>query len=795
MKYRVWNSLAYKLMFALAFYSIVLVATLSYLNVHVVEDNFKEQFRQMASMASRMAEPAIVEAVENGPEAVGEVIKPLIANDIAMVRILDWKGSTFAEAGVRDSEHFVYRFDINSGSRRAKSVEITFRSQTLDQKMLSYYQYLAIIIFGFMVLSLLLMQMVMRVFGPMRELIRKMEAFDPTRPEPIALQNTSRSEIRFIADAANKMVDNIADHAEFMRRMTQKIEEGRAHLKEAQQIARMGSWQMRPDSNDCQFSDQMYVLLGLDPKKKNLNWQILIEYIEPKDRRPFLRLVENTTQSHVPFRLMHEVRTANDEVLHMLTEGKISQAGEHQMLTGITMDVTEQTESQRMIEQLAFYDPLTNLPNRLLLKDRLSKAISDAFRRDERVGVFFLDLDRFKYINDTLGHTIGDQLLKSVADRLRSKLRETDTVSRIGGDEFVIVAPMLKESEDAAVVAKKLLQAMQERWELEDKSIFSTTSIGIALYPEHGEDVDTLIKYADTAMYRAKENGRNNFCMYDTSMGDELREQLKIESEMRNALDGDPAQFELYYQPKIDLESGYISGAEVLLRWKHPSLGMIYPDTFIPVAENTGMIIELGQWVMQESARQIRRWQEEGVKPLRLAINLSGRQFQSPTLMYHIRSVLADYDISPRYMEFEVTESVSMENLQESLRVLNQLKSLGVGVVIDDFGTGYSSLSNLKQFPVDTLKIDKAFIMNMLEDRDDRTIVETIVSMCKAMTLMIVAEGVETIEHVKVLKKLEVDYGQGYYFSKPIPITQFNLMYRKNLEKMRAARAKNEGTK
>lgn len=779
-------------MFTLALFSLLLVGALAYLNTKIVEQSYKTQLEAMVKEKAETALPALLRALEqHRDDLVRAWLKAFARGEAISAVSLTRSDGTSLDAAKHSVSNILFYTKIpviNSTGERVATIHIAISNTAFRSMMVRYFQFLAAIIAGYLLLVLILMRLVHRAFAPMRELTQKLEAFDPGNPVPIELDAASSNEIGMIAAAANKMSDNIMHHADFMNELNGEIEEGRQHLKEAQQIARMGSWRVDPDTHVCEFSDQMYVLLGKKPEDTGVNWETFLEAIDKRDRRAFANAVDNTVKSHTPFRLLHKLINVHGEMMYVLTEGKLSHRRDGRaVVSGITMDVSEQTESQRTIEKLAFYDPLTNLPNRLLLNDRLQKAIKSAKRRGDKVGVLFLDLDRFKNVNDTLGHTLGDLLLKEVAARLRRALRDSDTISRIGGDEFIVLIPDINTPEDAIVVAQKLIAVLQERWELGDKALFTTTSIGIALYPDHSDDVDTLIKYADTAMYKAKERGRNRYQFYDLSLSEKITKKLKIEQEMREAIVS-MEQFELYYQPKISLRNGAIVGAEALIRWNHPAMGLVFPDDFIPIAENTGMIIPIGEWVIHEAARRIEQWRQEDIAPLKLAVNLSGRQFGSPTLLQQIKDVLGRYDIKPQHLEFEVTESISMISLKESLKVLHQLRDLGVGVNIDDFGTGYSSLAYLKQFPVDTLKIDKAFIMNMLEDRDDRTIVESIVSMSKAMGLNIVAEGVETLEHVKLLKKMGVDFAQGYYFSKPIPFSQFDRIYRNNLVKMKVRR-------
>ncbi|MHC3993488.1 putative bifunctional diguanylate cyclase/phosphodiesterase [Thiomicrolovo sp. ZZH C-3] len=792
MKLTIWNSLASKLLFSLAFFSLLLVFGLAYVNTKIVISGYKKQLQELVEQKIDFMLPQLSDALHNNKQLLVEeqLIRLSSAQVINGVRLLQNHGRPLV-VGKFGSPHRLFTLALpvtNINGETVASMDVAVSDRNFRAMMEQYFQFLAAIIAGYVLLVLLLLRLLYRSFFPLRELTRKLEAFDPSHPVPIELEDTSANEIGMIAEAANKMSDNIIHHADFMNELHKEIEEGRQHLKEAQQIARMGSWRIDTQTHDCSFSDQMYVLLGLPMDGMPLTWEALLNAIDPSQRQAFIRALDNTAQTHTPFRLMHKLVNAHGEAMHVLTEGKLSLRRDGKaFISGITMDVSEQAESQQMIEKLAFYDPLTNLPNRVLMQDRLQKAIKDANRRGEKLGVLFLDLDGFKNVNDTLGHTLGDRLLKEVAERLKRTLRDTDTISRIGGDEFIVLLPYINSEKDITIVAKKMIDALQERWEFGDKAIFTTTSIGVAIYPDHSGDADTLIKFADTAMYKAKEDGRNRYRFYDTTMGETIRKKLQVEHEMREAIET-MEQFELYYQPKISLRTGAIIGAEALIRWNHPKIGTVYPDDFIPVAEHTGMIIKIGEWVMHEAARRIEQWRASGIAPLKLAVNLSGRQFGSPLLLHQIRTVLQRYDIKPQYLEFEVTESVSMISLTESLKVLHQLRDLGVGVNIDDFGTGYSSLAYLKQFPVDTLKIDKAFIMNMLDDQDDRTIVESIVSLSKAMGLKIVAEGIESAEHVRLLKKLGVDYGQGYYFSKPVPFGQLDRMYRNNLVKMKTLR-------
>lgn len=571
MKLTMWNSLASKLLFSLALFSLLLVGGLAYLNTKIVEQSYKTQLKEMVEEKVSFLLPTLAEALEKGAqeEALQQLEKLTMTEAVSAAKIIKEKGNPLSVGTPLPGRTlFMFSKPVESPKGRIlATVNVTVSDTAFRAMMEQYFQFLGAIVAGYLFLVLILMRLLYRAFLPLGELTQKLEAFDPGNPVPIELKNTSSNEIGMIAEAANKMSDNIIHHADFMNVLHEEIEEGRQHLKEAQQIARMGSWRIDPETHECNFSDQMYVLLGRG-KGEEVNWETFLNAIDERDRRAFLRAVENTAQTHAPFRLMHKLVNTHGEVMHMLTEGKLSHRRDGKaVVTGITMDVSEQTESQQMIEKLAFYDPLTNLPNRVLLNDRLQRAIKDAKRRRDKVGVLFLDLDRFKNVNDTLGHTMGDLLLKEVALRLKRTLRESDTISRIGGDEFIVLLPYTSAENDIATVAKKLIRALQDRWELGDKALFTTTSVGISIYPDHSDDVDTLIKYADTAMYKAKEDGRNRYKFYDESMGEKIAKKLKIEHEMREAIVS-MDQFEVYYQPKISLRTGAIVGAEALIRWK-----------------------------------------------------------------------------------------------------------------------------------------------------------------------------------------------------------------------------------
>ena len=434
-------------------------------------------------------------------------------------------------------------------------------------------------------------------------------------------------------------------------------------------------------------------------------------------------------------------------------------------------DVTAARAMSLRMSHLAQHDCLTDLPNRLLLNDRLTRAIASARRNGNRLAVLFLDLDRFKDINDSLGHAIGDKLLQSVTERLVARVRGSDTVSRQGGDEFVVLLSKLEHPEDAAVCAKKMLTALTAPHRIAQHDVHVTVSIGVSTYPEDGQDAETLVKSADTAMYQAKKNGRNNYEFFRQDMNIRAVERQSLEGSLSRALERH--EFVLHYQPKINLEKGAITGAEALIRWLHLDRGLIPPAQFVPIAEDTGLLLPIGRWVLHEACRQARAWLDAGLRPVPVAVNISAVEFRDKGFLEGVRAILKDTRLEPRYLELELTESVLMQHAESAASVLQALKAMGVQLAVDDFGTGYSSLSYLRRFPIDTLKVDQSFVRQITADADDAIIARAVISMGKSLKLRVVAEGVETREQLAFLQGQRCDEGQGYYFSRPVVAEQF----------------------
>lgn len=434
-------------------------------------------------------------------------------------------------------------------------------------------------------------------------------------------------------------------------------------------------------------------------------------------------------------------------------------------------DVSESRAMALKMSHLAQHDFLTGLPNRVLLTERLSWSIKLAQRHRKQVALLFLDLDCFKNVNDSLGHAIGDQLLQLVGERLSANVRASDSVYRQGGDEFVILLSEIENPNDAALIAEKLVAAFAVSHRVGGQELHITLSIGISVYPDDGVDLDTVLQNADTAMYHAKASGRNNYQFFRADMNTRAVRRLQIESSMRRALK--QGEFVLYYQPKIDLASGRINGAEALIRWQDPQLGLISPAQFIPVAEECGLIVPIGRWVLREACRQVKAWLDSGLCAVPVAVNISAVEFKHKAFLDGVTEILAETGLDPRYLELELTEGVLMHDVEASMSVLAALKVMGLRLAIDDFGTGYSSLSYLKRFPIDTLKIDQSFVRDIATDADDATIVSAVIGMGRSLNHCVVAEGVETIEQFAFLSTRQCPEGQGYLFSRPLPAVDF----------------------
>ena len=435
------------------------------------------------------------------------------------------------------------------------------------------------------------------------------------------------------------------------------------------------------------------------------------------------------------------------------------------------VDVSHNKQTQEKLNHLAYHDALTDLPNQVLFKDRLKQAIALSRRNDQMQAVLLLNLDRFKTINDSLGYTAGDRLLQSVGQRLSSCVRESDTVARFGSDEFAILLTQIPRAQDAANVARAIKESLQQAFIFEEQEIFVSSSIGISLYPQDGRDTAGLLKTAGAALDRAKVQGGNTYQFYTAGGTTRALKQLVLESNLRPGLER--SEFFIHYQPQVAIQDFHLVGMEALVRWQHPSFGLLYPSEFISLAEESGMIISLGDWIMRTACAQSKVWQDAGLAPMVVSVNFSARQFQQPTFIADVSHILKDTNLDPRWLELELTESSIMKDPEQAIEKLHELKLMGIRVAIDDFGTGYSSLNYLKRFPIDTLKIDRTFVSDVCKDPHDTAIVRAIIDLGHALDLTVIAEGVETKEQLQYLSALECDVVQGFLFSKALSPKQF----------------------
>ena len=584
------------------------------------------------------------------------------------------------------------------------------------------------------------------------------------------------------------------------RRTVEELRRSQVRLASAQRIARLGHWERDLKTGEVIWSDEVFRLLGLEPGSCAPSQDTYLAHVHPDDRERVVRSAEEALAGTRAYNLDLKVRMQNGEArfLHDQAEIVPDEHGRPARMAGTLQDITDRKHAEEQIRLLAYYDGLTRLPNRVLSMERLKLALENARRQNRTLAVLFLDLDQFKRINDTLGHSAGDRLLQGVAERLKKCLRSSDTIARadpsdptdaiarLGGDEFIISLTDIARGEDAGRVAGRILEALDEPFRLDGQDVLIGGSIGISLFPHDGADVETLLRNADAAMYHVKDSGRGAFQFYNQSMNAAARERLAMEGRLRRALERD--ELLLHFQPLVDTASGEIVGAEALVRWRHPEMGLVPPAQFIPLAEETGLIMPIGEWVLQSACAQGKAWQDGGHPDLHIAVNLSGRQFRQQPLVGVVSRILGRTGFDPKHLELELTESVLMRDVEETVKMLDGLKALGLRISVDDFGTGYSSLSYLTRFPIDILKIDRSFVREIATGRGEGAITSAIIAMAQGLDLGIVAEGVETEEQMVHLQGRGCRMMQGYLFGRPVPAEEFTRLLRQGTAGARPAR-------
>jgi diguanylate cyclase (GGDEF)-like protein/PAS domain S-box-containing protein len=539
-----------------------------------------------------------------------------------------------------------------------------------------------------------------------------------------------------------------------------------------------GMWEVDTVAKTLYVSPRLRSMLGYREEELTTPaaWEALIH---PQDLEAYRRaLHEHLSGASPHLECEFRMRAADGEYRWVFCRGKAARDkyGKPLRVAGSVIDVTERKRAEARIEQLATRDPLTALPNRVLLHDRLQQHLIGCQRSGTSLALLFIDLDRFKTINDSLGHHVGDELLKQVAQRLEKCVRRDDTLARLGGDEFVVVLAGIREETDAAQVAQKLLRGLAEPYLIQGRQLATTASIGIAIHPYDGQDIATLMKNADTAMYHAKERGRNTYQFFSSDMTARALQRLTVENDLRQAIERN--ELVLHFQPQVNVITGEVEGAEALLRWRHPEKGLVLPTRFIQIAEETGLIVPIGEWVLRAACAQCKAWSLAGYPPLKVAVNLSAGQFvRHADLVRAVTRALKDAQLDPGQLELEITESLLVQNAEEHVATLQKLGRLGTSISVDDFGTGYSSLSYLKRLPIDALKIDRSFVRDLEADPDDAAIVRAVMALARSLRLKVVAEGVETQGQLEVLRRLECDLYQGYLFSKPLPAFEFEARF------------------
>lgn len=564
-----------------------------------------------------------------------------------------------------------------------------------------------------------------------------------------------------------------------------------AKLDNAQRIARLGNWEWTLETNALSCSREFSRVMGVEDRDQFATWSDILNRIEEPDRHNVRLLAEQAIEECQSFNIEFSVHKPNDNTLQRLrleAEPHCNEDDQCSHMLGTLQDITERTNAQAQIHNLAYYDLVTGLPNRAQLNEQLRYILKLASRNNTSFALLFLDLDHFKQVNDTLGHDAGDELLKQVSTRLTRVVRETDvvsgmggrneepgsqhTVARLGGDEFVVLLGHINRAEDAARVAERIAQTISEPYEIGESCVSVTTTIGIGVFPTDGEDSDTLMKSADVAMYHAKESGRNGYQFYSREIHEQALVRFTMEGELKKAIENE--ELTIVYQPKVSIATGDVVGMEALVRWTHEEFGKVSPGEFIPLAEETGLIIPLGRWVLSCAAQQMQNWIVEGMQPLTIAVNCSSVQFTRSDMIEDIVNAIEASGLDPKLLEIELTESLLLQDIEVGIKILRNMKQLGVQVSIDDFGTGFSSLSYLKRLPVDKLKIDQSFVKDLCTDAGDVAIVSAIITLSHNLDLTVVAEGVETMQQYEILKSFDCNEAQGYLFSHPMESDDFS---------------------
>lgn len=563
------------------------------------------------------------------------------------------------------------------------------------------------------------------------------------------------------------------------------LQENEAKLLETHQIANLGHWEWDVSRDFAEWSEKVFDILGRTPETFTPTYSAFLQAVHPDDRAIFNQTLGQAVEHGEAYQLEHRIVLPDGRVRHILSQGKalLGVNGQVLKIRNVVQDITQRKYAEERIFRLSYYDSLTGLPNRDMFKEYAGRMLAAAERDGSRAAVILLDLDRFKRINDSLGHTAGDALLKEAAARISSSVRQSDlfakfqnredlpySLARPGGDEFVLLIRGLERTDGVSSFVQRLLANLSRPLVTMQQEVLISASVGVALFPEDGQQQDTLLSHADIALGHAKEAGGGCFRFYSKEMNQWVHERVTLESRLNHAIEN--AELEVFYQPQVRLDNGQLVGFEALLRWHTEGGDMISPNEFIPIAEETGLILEIGDWVLESVCRQLRTWQDHGCLPVPVAVNLSARQFSDQDLVRKIADRLSTFRLSPELLELELTERVIMRDVHENRIKLQSLKDIGVKLSVDDFGTGYSSMNYLKRFPLDVLKIDRSFVEDLVTDKNDEAIIRAIVALSKGLNLTTIAEGVETEPQRQLLASIGCDVMQGYLVSRPVPVKQ-----------------------
>ncbi len=593
----------------------------------------------------------------------------------------------------------------------------------------------------------------------------------------------------FITKPINYLL--LAHRLQYMLRAKRTADELRKNenrLENAQRLARIGYWELELGSGRMHCSTELKNLLEIDDTRKIENMDEFIRHVVDADRDEYLNCYIEARKNRKGFTMEQRLTTGSGALIHVVNFAEYQTDNQfgNDVLSGAIQDITNRKRVEQQVENLSFYDKLTGLPNRQYFLRNLRQSLNLATRKSRRLAVLVLNLDRFERINNSLGFDAGDQVLLTIKERLKECVRSCDLVAKgeeesssalahLGGDDFVVMVTEPGSAEDSAVVARRITEKLSEPIMLGENEITVTSSVGISVFPDDGHSEEELMNNASTALQNAKSEGRNRFKYYKKEMNVRAFEKLSLEANLRRALEKD--QFELFYQPKMSLLNGQVYGAEALIRWCHPDIGLVSPAEFIPVAETSGLIIPIGEWVIAEAIRQLEAWQGTGISIQNLSINLSARHMHDRKLPGLLRAAFEKHKVDPGLFEIEVTESMVMDNIDNVIPILRDLQSIGLTISIDDFGTGYSSLAYMKKLPIDTIKIDQSFVRDLHVNDEDRVIVDAITALSKSMNLKVIAEGVENAEQADILLQRGCDIGQGYYYSRPVNVKEFEEWY------------------